>query len=184
MVKRVLPSLFLAQIITKRKKQSNQSKPTTHPIPSHPSTPREVRRKIFQIQVKKCTFACFVAVQIIWMSFVFDDREWRRGVCTMLETHIIMSLLIFRLTFLLVLHLIFLVDLTIAHMVLVHERVVLCLDALVSTHALIMVFVPHVGMVFLLEVSILTFSRVTLMVHAFPIVVHALLSQMVRCKGL
>jgi hypothetical protein len=36
------PKFFLAQIITKRKKHSNQPKPTTHPIPSHPSTPGEV----------------------------------------------------------------------------------------------------------------------------------------------
>jgi predicted nuclease with TOPRIM domain len=34
--------LFLAPIITKRKNHSNQPKPTTHPIPSHPSTPRAV----------------------------------------------------------------------------------------------------------------------------------------------
>jgi hypothetical protein len=43
-------------------------------------------------------------------------------------------------------------------MVLVHERVVLCLDALVSTHALIVVFVPRVDMIFPLEVSIITLS--------------------------
>jgi hypothetical protein len=42
----------------------------------------------------------------------------------MLETYIMMSLLIFLLTFLLVLRLIFLIGLTIAHMVLVHKRVV------------------------------------------------------------
>jgi hypothetical protein len=41
-VKRVLPSLFLAPIITKRKNHSNQPKPTTRPIPSHRSTLREV----------------------------------------------------------------------------------------------------------------------------------------------
>jgi hypothetical protein len=76
----------------------------------------------------------------------------------MLETHIIMSLLIFRLIFLLMLCLIFLMDLTIAHMVLVHERVVLCLDALVSTHALIMVLVLRVDIVFPLEVFILILS--------------------------
>jgi hypothetical protein len=52
----------------------------------------------------------------------------------------------------------FLMDLTIAHKVLVHERVVLCLDALVMTHSFIVVFVPHIGMVFPLEVSILTLS--------------------------
>jgi hypothetical protein len=102
----------------------------------------------------------------------------------MLETHIMMSLLLFRLTFILVLCLIFLMDLTIAHMVLVHERVVFCLDALVSTHALIMMYVPRIGMVFPLEVPILTLSRVALMVYAFPIMVHIPLAQMVRCKGL
>jgi hypothetical protein len=37
-VKRVLPSSFLAQTITKRKKHSSQPKPTTHPIPGHPLT--------------------------------------------------------------------------------------------------------------------------------------------------
>jgi hypothetical protein len=36
------PSLSLSPIITKRKNHSNQPKPITHPIPSHPSTPREV----------------------------------------------------------------------------------------------------------------------------------------------
>jgi hypothetical protein len=100
----------------------------------------------------------------------------------MLETHIMMSLLIFCLSFLPVLHLIFLMDLIMAHMVLVHERVVLCLDALVPSHALIVVFIPRICMVSLLEVSILTLSRVALTVHALPVVVHVPLSQMVRCK--
>jgi hypothetical protein len=59
-----------------------------------------------------------------------------------------------------------------------------CLDSLVSTHAIIMVFVPGVGMVFPLEVSILTLSRVALTVHAFPIMVDIPLVQMVRWKGL
>jgi hypothetical protein len=108
--------------------------------------------------VKKFIFAYFVAVRVTWVSFAFGAREWRRDMWTMLETHIMMSLLIFCLTFLLVLHLIFLMDLTIAHMALVHERVVLCLDALVSTHAHIMVFIPRVGKVFPIEVSILTLS--------------------------
>jgi hypothetical protein len=103
---------------------------------------------------------------------------------TMLETHIMMSLLIFRHTFLLVLRLIFLMDLATTHMVLVHEIVVLCLDVLVLTHTLIVVFVPRVGMIFPLEVSILTLSRVALMVHIFPIMIHVPLTQMVRCKGL
>jgi hypothetical protein len=76
----------------------------------------------------------------------------------MVETHIMISLLIFCLIFLLMPRLIFLMDLTISHMVLVHKRVVLCIDALVLTHALIVVSVSYIGMVFLPEVSILTLS--------------------------
>jgi hypothetical protein len=95
---------------------------------------------------------------------------------TILETHIIMSSLIFCL--------IFLMDLTITHMVLDHERVALCLDTLVLTHVLNMVLVPRVGTILPLEVPILTLSQVALTVHAFPIMVHIPLSQMVRCKGL
>jgi hypothetical protein len=55
----------------------------------------------------------------------------------MIETHIIMSLLIFCLILLLVLHLVSFMDLTIIHMVLIHERIALCLDALVTAHILI-----------------------------------------------
>jgi hypothetical protein len=72
----------------------------------------------------------------------------------------------------------FLMNLTIAHMTLVHERVALCLDTLVLTHVLI------VGMVFLLEVSILTLSRVALTIHTFPIVIHIPLTQTVMWKRL
>jgi hypothetical protein len=90
--------------------------------------------------------------------------------------------IIFHHIFLLMLHLIFLMDLTIAHMVLVHERAALLLDTLVSTHVLIVVFVSCVGMVFPLEESILILSGVTLMVHAFRVMVHVPLAQMVRCK--
>jgi hypothetical protein len=41
-------------------------------------------------------------------------------------------------------------DLTIAHMLLIHERMALCLDALVMAYVLIVVIVPCVGTVFLL----------------------------------
>jgi hypothetical protein len=93
-----------------------------------------------------------------------------------------MSLLIFCLVLLLVLCLISFMDLTIAHMVLVHKRIALCLDALVTTHVLIVVIVPHVGTVFLLEGLTLALSQDTWTVHIFPIVVHVPLIQMVRCK--
>jgi hypothetical protein len=77
----------------------------------------------------------------------------------MLETHTMMSSVIFRLiltlvlrlALLLVLCLVSLKNLTIAHMVLVHERSALCLDTLVTAHVLIVVIVSRVCMVFLLE---------------------------------
>jgi hypothetical protein len=83
------------------------------------------------------------------------------------ETHIVMSslisclvlILVFRLARTLVLRLALfhvlclssLMDLTIAHMVLVHERTALSLDALVTAHVLVVVIVSCVGLVFLLE---------------------------------
>jgi hypothetical protein len=134
------------------------------------------------------------------MSFASDGRELRGGVLSMLETHIVMSLLIFRLALILMFYLALtlmlcltlfhvlclssLIDLTIAHMVLVHERTALSLDALVTAHVLIVVTVSRVGLVFPLEGPSLTLSRDTWMVHTFPIVVHVPLDQVVRCKGL
>jgi hypothetical protein len=84
----------------------------------------------------------------------------------MLETHIMMSSLIFhlflslvlRLALLLMLCLFSLIDLTIAHMVLVQERTTLCLDTLVMAHILIAVIVSRIGMIFLLESLTLAFS--------------------------
>jgi hypothetical protein len=126
----------------------------------------------------------------------------------MLETHIVMSslishlvlILMFRLYFtlmllltlshvlclalLLVLRLSLLMDPTIAHMVLVHERTTLSLDTLVMAHVLIMVIVSRVGLVFPMEGPFPTLSQDTWMAHVFPIVVHVPLDQVVRCKGL
>jgi hypothetical protein len=142
------------------------------------------------------------------MSFAFAVRELRGGVLSMLETHIVMSLSIFRLALILMLRLVFtlvlllapshvlclalllvlclnlLMDLTIAHMVLVHERTALGLDALVTAHVLIVVTVYCVGLVFLLESPFPTLSRDIWTVHAFPIVVHVPLGLVARCKGL
>jgi hypothetical protein len=110
------------------------------------------------------------------MSFAFDARGLRGDVLIMLETHIVMSFLIFRfplslvlcLTFLLVLYLIFIMDLTITHMIFVHKRTTLCLNVLVTAHASIMVIVFHVGLVFMLEGVTLTLRQDTWMVHIFP----------------
>jgi hypothetical protein len=108
------------------------------------------------------------------------------------ETHIMMSFLIFRLTLSLALCLTLLfmlclsslMDLTIAHMVLVHERTALSLDALITTHVLIVVIVSRVGLFFLLEGLTLTLSRDTWTVRVFPIVVQVPLGQVMFCKGL
>jgi hypothetical protein len=124
------------------------------------------------------------------MSFSSGARELRRDTLSMLETRIVMSSLIFCLiliimlclTLLLVLCLISLMDLTIAHIVLFHERIASCLDALVTAHVLIVVIISRVGMVFLLEGLTLTLSLDTWMVHVFPIMVLVPLVQRLRCK--
>jgi hypothetical protein len=119
------------------------------------------------------------------MSFSSGGRELRGGVLSMLETHIVMRslicrlvlIIVFRLALTLVLHLALfhvlclvlllvfclssLMDLTIAHMVLVHERTALSLDALDTAHVLIMAIVSRVGLVSLLEGLTLTLSRDT-----------------------
>jgi hypothetical protein len=134
------------------------------------------------------------------MSFASDVRELRGGMLSMPETHIVISLFISRLVIILMFHLAFtlvlcltllhvlflssLIDLTNAHMVLVHERTALSLDALVTAHILIVVIVSRVGLVFLLERPTPTLSRDTWMVHVIPFVVHVPLGQVVRCKVL
>jgi hypothetical protein len=126
------------------------------------------------------------------MSFASVARELKIGALTMPETHIAMSLLMFRLVLILMLRLtLFLVfclssimDLTIAHMVLVHERAALCPDALDTAHVFIVVIVSRIGLVFQLELLTLTLSPDICMVHVFPIMVHITLGQMVRSKGL
>jgi uncharacterized protein YjeT (DUF2065 family) len=188
----VLPSSIPAPPTTKRRKQSNPPKLITHPTQSLPSTPRENLGKNPPSRERKFSFACFVVVLVTWMSFAFGERELRRGALIMLETHIMISSLIFWLVLILMLCLSLLLmfcisslmDLTIAHMVLVHMRTALCLDALDAAHVLIVVIVSHVCLVFLLEGIALTLSPNTWMVHIFPIMVHVPLSQMVRCKGL
>jgi hypothetical protein len=61
---RVLLSLFLAPATIKKRKQSNQPKPITHPIQSHHSTQREKQGKKPASRERKLLFACFVAVLV------------------------------------------------------------------------------------------------------------------------
>jgi hypothetical protein len=63
-MRRVLLSLFLAPATIKKRKHSNQPKPITHPIQSHPSTQREKQGKKSLSQERKLLFACFVAVLV------------------------------------------------------------------------------------------------------------------------
>jgi hypothetical protein len=199
-VRRVLLSLFLALATIKKRKHSNQPKPITHPIQSHPSTQREKQGRKLLSREMKLLFACFVVVPVTWMSFAFGERELRGGVLSMLETHIMMSLSIFCLVLILMFRLAFtlvlllapshvlclssLMDPTITHMVLAHERTALSLDALVTAHVLIVVTVSRICLVFPLEGPFPTLSRDVWTVHAFPVVVHIPLGQVVRCKGL
>jgi hypothetical protein len=125
------------------------------------------------------------------MNFASIARESRRGALIILGTHcneftnfLLVLILMLYLVLLLMLCLASFMDLTIAHMVLVHERITLCLDALVMTHVLIVVIVSLVYMVFLLEGLTLNLSPKTWMVHVFPVVVLVPLVQRLRYKRL
>jgi hypothetical protein len=99
-----------------------------------------------------------------------------------------MNSLIFRLNLILVLCLVLtlmlclssLMDLTIAYMLLVHERTALCLDALDTTHVRIRVIIFCVSLVFLHEGFTPVLSRDTWTVHIFPIVVLVLLGSLMN----
>jgi regulator of replication initiation timing len=151
-------------------KEEEVLKPIKVHYPSNPkpsfNPKREVRKKN-PSRERKLLFVCFVVVLVTWMSFTSGGRELRGGVLSMLETHIVMSSLIFRLVLILMFRLTFtlvlllalfhvlclssLMDITIAHKVLVHERTALSLDILVTAHVLVVVIVSYVGLVFPLE---------------------------------
>jgi hypothetical protein len=121
-----------------------------------------------------------------WMSFASGGRKLRGGVLSMLETHIVRGghfLTCFTSHFF-------------YYFVSVHSwiqpsliwfwsmRITLSLDALVTAHVLVVVIVSRIGLVLPLEGPSSNLSRDTWMVHAFSIVVHVPLGQVVRCKGL
>jgi hypothetical protein len=97
MVKRVLLSLFLVPATIKKMKHPNQLKLITHSIQSNPSTQKEKQGKKPPSRDRKPSFACFVTVLVTWMSFTSCVRKLRGGILSRLETHIVMSLFIFRL---------------------------------------------------------------------------------------
>jgi hypothetical protein len=151
-------------------KEEEALKSTKTHYPSNPKpslTQREKQVKKPISRERKLLLAYFVVVLVTCMSFASGERELRGGVLSMLETHIVVSSLISNLVLILMFHLVFtvvlrlallhvlflcsLMDLTITHMVLVHEKTALSLDALVTAHVLIMVIVFRVVLVFLLE---------------------------------
>jgi hypothetical protein len=153
-------------------KEEAAIKPTKAHYPSNPKLSFNPKR-----EVRKETPKLRQEATITWMSFAFGRRELRGGVLSMLETHIVMNLLIFRLTLILmfclavtlvlrlalfhVLCLSSLMDLTIAHMVLINERTALSLDALVTSHVLIVVIISRISLVFPLDGPSSTLSRDT-----------------------
>jgi hypothetical protein len=176
-------------------KEEATFKSTKTYYPSNPKSSFNPKREVKKETPKpreETFFTCFVTVLVTWMSLASSARELIRGALSMLETHIVMSSLIFRLvltlvlrlTHLLVLCLISLMDLTSAHMILIHERMTLCLDDLVMIHVLIVVIVSHIGMVSLLEGLTLTLRLDIWMVHVFPVMIHIPLVRGVRYKRL
>jgi hypothetical protein len=162
--------------------------------PSNPKSSFNSKREAKKLSSLewKLLFAYFVIVLVTWMNFASNARELRRCALTILKTHIVMSLLIFHLDLILVLCLALtlvlclssLINLIITHIVLVHERTALCLDALNTTHILIVVIVFRIALVFLQEGFTPVLSRDTWTVHIFSVMVLIPLVQTVMCKRL
>jgi hypothetical protein len=175
-------------------KEEEALKPTKAHYPPNPKSSFNPKRKVKRESPKprKLLFACFVAVLVTWTSFASDIRDLREGALSLLETHIVMSFLIFRLVLTLMLHLALLhalflsslMDLTIIHMVLVHKRTDLSIDTLVTAHVLIMMIVSHVGLVFMHESFTPVLRRDTWTVHVFTVMVLVPLVRTVMCKKL
>jgi hypothetical protein len=91
------PSKFVPNSNYHKEKEALKS--TKNHYPSNPKSsfnPKRGVKKILQIQVRKSTFACFMTVQVIWMSFVFDAREWRRDMWTVMSPPLTRMLVVTR----------------------------------------------------------------------------------------
>jgi hypothetical protein len=87
-------------------KEEATIKSTKAHYPSKPKlsfNPKREVRKESPSRERKLSFVCFVAVLVTWMSFASIERGLRRSILSMLETHIVMSPLSFRLILTLVL---------------------------------------------------------------------------------
>jgi hypothetical protein len=166
-----------------KEEETIKSTKTHYPSSPKPSfnPKREVRKE--SLKPREEDFVCmFCGYAGHLDEFCFRRKRIEKRHFDYARTHIVMSSLIFCLVLILMTRLGSFIDLTITHMVLVHERTPLCLYALVTAHVLVVVIVSRVGPIFLLESLILTLSPDTWTVHIFPIVVHVSLVQMVKCK--
>jgi hypothetical protein len=156
---RSVPKFVPSSNYHKEEEALNQTK-TNYPSNPKPSFnhKREVRKETPKSREEDFVFMfCGRADHLD--EFCFRRKRIEKRCLEYAKTHIVMSSLIFRLTFtdvlrlalLLMLCLMSLMDLTIAHMVLVHERTTLSLNTLVTAYVLIVVIVSFVGLVFLLE---------------------------------
>jgi hypothetical protein len=176
-------------------KEEEALKPTKTIYPSNPkpsfNPKREVRKETPKSREE--AFVCMFCGRAGHLDeFCFQRKRIERRHFDYARNSYVMSFLIFChtlsltlcVTLFLVLCLSSLIDLTITHMVLVRKRTTLSLDALVTTHVLIVVIISRVGLFFQLKGLTLTLSQDTWMVHISPVVAHVSLGQMVRCRGL
>jgi hypothetical protein len=176
---------FVPTSIHHKEEETIKSTKTHYPSNPKPSfnPKRDVRKGI--PKPREDAFVCMFCGHAGHLDeFCFHRKRIEKRRFDYARTHIAMSLLISRLVLILVLCVISFMDLTIAHMVLVHKRTTLCPDSLVMAHILIMVIVSRVGTVFLLEGLTPSLSRNTWTIQIFPIIIHIPLVQMVRCKTL
>jgi hypothetical protein len=172
---------FVPSSTYKDEEETLKHKQISYPPNTKPSfNPKRVQNQTTNPSMTNLhgVYMCMFCVHVGHLDeFCFRrKRIEKRRVDYARKTHILMSSLIFWLIFTLVLYLtlllmlclISLMDLTIAHMVLVLKKIALCLDALVAAHILIVVIIFHVGLVFLLEGLTLALSPNTWTVQVFP----------------
>jgi hypothetical protein len=176
-----------------KEEETLKSTKTHYPFNPKPSfnPKREVKRK--SLKPREEVFICMFCGRADHLDeFCFRCKRLERRRFEYARNSYRDEFLIFRIVLTLVLHLTLLhahflsslMDLTIAHMGLVHEITALSLDVLVMAHILIVVIISRVGLIFLQEGFTPILSRDTWMVHVFSIVVLISLVQMVKCKRL
>jgi hypothetical protein len=136
--------------------KSTKTHYTSSPKPSF-NPKREVRKETPMPREK--AFVCMFCGRVGHLDeFCFRHKRIERRRFDYARNSYHDEFLIFHLALSLMLYLSSLMDLTFAHMILVHERTTLCLGALVTVYVLIVVIVSRVGLVSLMEGLTLTLS--------------------------